>query len=219
LRVLLGEPPIDWDMVRSYADMKPWLGRRGLHPAEVIQREVLTKGHRALVVYGGMHFQRKLIWANFEDLPDDPEYRMLVGHLEHAGVKVFTVWTNSFARLDSVQADIRTWPKPSLAILRGTTLGAADFTFFYPFENVARGTLQDNKLVPIPRTQWRSLPMEQQFDAVLYLGPPASITYSRMSPALCADTAYMRMRLQRMALMQEPMGSEEAGRLKRYCAR
>jgi uncharacterized protein YjiS (DUF1127 family) len=42
--------------------------------------------------------------------------------------------------------------------------------------------------------------MEQQFDAVLYLAPPAEITMSRLGKALCADPAYMKMRRERLEL-------------------
>ena len=30
------------------------------------------------------------------------------------------------------------WPAPSIAIVRGTPLGAADFTFYYPSETMGR---------------------------------------------------------------------------------
>jgi hypothetical protein len=34
--------------------------------------------------------------------------------------------------------------------------------------------------MPISREQWRLLPMEDQFDAVLYVGPPAAVTRSQL---------------------------------------
>ena len=67
--------------------------------------------------------------------------------------------------------------------------------------------------------------MEDQFDAVLYLGPPSSITIRRseIAPSLCVDTDYMKMRLSRMALMEPPGATPPPGvvspseRLQRYC--
>lgn len=67
--------------------------------------------------------------------------------------------------------------------------------------------------------------MEDQFDAVLYLGPSSSITIRRseIAPSLCADADDMKMRLSRMALMgtaghEAPPGIvSPAERLKRYC--
>jgi hypothetical protein len=43
--------------------------------------------------------------------------------------------------------------------------------------------------------------MEEQFDAVLYLGPVSSITMSQLPAALCGDAEYTKMRLRRMALL------------------
>jgi len=191
LRVLLGEPPIDWDTVRTRDELWQWLTQRDTHAVEVIHREVLAKGRRALVVYGGMHLLRKPP----EDGPG------IVSRLERAGTKVFSIWTNTYADLDALQADVRSWPKPSLAILRGNRLGAEAFARYAPGE----------------RVDWRSRPAEEQFDALLYVGPPSTITQSRMSRALCADAAYMKMRLQRISLMDALMGPQQADQLRRYC--
>jgi hypothetical protein len=76
--------------------------------------------------------------------------------------------------------------------------------------------VRDGMPVPMPREEWRSLRMEDQFDAVLYLGPRSAMTSARVSPARCADQPYLKMRLRRMALM--PGSEPEIDRLKRYCA-
>jgi hypothetical protein len=41
LRILLGDPPINWSEVRNANDHRAWLLRRDSHPAELVQREVL----------------------------------------------------------------------------------------------------------------------------------------------------------------------------------
>jgi len=53
--------------------------------------------------------------------------------LEKAGVKVFSVWTFTGLgqELPTLQPDIATW-KPSLTLIKDTTLGTAPFTFYYP---------------------------------------------------------------------------------------
>jgi hypothetical protein len=62
--------------------------------------------------------------------------------------------------------------------------------------------------------------MEEQFDAVLYLGPPSTMTVAKLSPALCADRGYMEMRLGRLAIIAPPPGAPflPADRLREYCA-
>ncbi|WP_221327535.1 hypothetical protein [Actinoplanes sp. L3-i22] len=53
IRVLLGDPPVDWSRVRSRKEVEE-LDRDG-HMASVIKREVLAKGRRALIFYGSNH--------------------------------------------------------------------------------------------------------------------------------------------------------------------
>ena len=61
LRVLLGDPPIDWSAVRTREDVGRWLALRG-HVVEVIKREVLSRNRRALVVSGDGHLRRYSKW-------------------------------------------------------------------------------------------------------------------------------------------------------------
>jgi hypothetical protein len=60
---------------------------------------------------------------------------------------------------------------------------------------------------------------EEQIDAVLYLGPPATMTTSMLPAALCADEQYLSMRVARMQLDPGPPGSPTPrDRLRRNCA-
>lgn len=207
LRVLLGDPPIDWSTVRNREDLvKQWEGQRNEYPADLIRREVLAKGRRALIVYGGMHLQRKDLLTNYKTS------ETMVGLLEsYTPGTVFTIWTNTKADLETVQGDVSSWPKPSLVKLRGTVLGTKEFTFYYAVDVVVR----DSKGTPVPQEARRSLRMEDQFDAVLYLGPPSSITYSHPLPTLCGDPSYVKMRSMRMALLFPP---ERVEQFKKNCA-
>jgi hypothetical protein len=217
LRVLLGDPPVDWDRV-SRQDLNEWqhaMATRDSHPADVIRREVLAKRRRALIICGDMHFQRKNLSFNYET--SDPQARTIVNLLEDSApaTKVFSIWTNTAADLRMLQPDVSSWPRPSLATIRGTVLGAADFTSYYRFGDdrvVSRG----GSFVPIARDQWRTLRMEDQVDAVLYLGSPSEITFRGLSPALCADADYMKMRLARFAVVGLPQAA--ADRLNQFCS-
>ena len=193
LRVILGDPPIDWDALRTAEEHRAWIAtpiaHRDRFPFEVIQREVVARKRRALVIYGDLHFNR---WN--PQVPPGAADRSnnIVDLLEQSGVKVFSIHTSTIrVDLRTLQQDIGSWPKPSLSILEGTTLGAADFTTYYPAPNLKAA---DGRPL-FPR------PMAQQFDAVLYLGSPSEITQSRLSPALCADAAYMTMRRGRINLL------------------
>jgi hypothetical protein len=204
LRVLLGDPPIEWESVHSRDDHAKWFAQRDSFPAVLIQREVLAKNRRALLIYGSMHLVRHVIGTNYS-VSSEPSAQPLVTLLERADgrPKVFTVWTNSFTEMDTIQMNVREWPQPSLALLPGTILGAADFADYYPFQT-ERGEIRDGQYVPITRAEWRKLPMEQQFDAVLYLGASSTLTKSRVTRALCADSAYREMRRDRMRRSEMP---------------
>ena len=58
LRVLLGDPPIDWSRVRSREDLAFSLPFRDQFYASVVRYQVLAKGRRALLIMGDGHFRR-----------------------------------------------------------------------------------------------------------------------------------------------------------------
>jgi hypothetical protein len=206
VRVLLGDPPIDWDAIQTREDYTPWIDMRDAHPAAMLQTEVIAKRRRALLVYGTGHLQRKQVMSNFE--MEDWRAQTIVSLVERAGpTKVFTI-----ASADRKHAD--GWTPPALFYLRGTPLGTLDVTEF--FGGFGRFTVRDGKMVPVPKVQWRTLRAEEQFDALLYLGPPSVATSPEpFSTALCAEPGYVDMRLRRLALAHLPPSETE--RLKKLC--
>jgi hypothetical protein len=181
-------------------------GDRDGHAAAVIRREVLAKGRRALLVYGEMHLTRKSPFGTAM-----PAWVSIVERLERDDrARIFSIWTYTIGGdIATLAADVTSWPTPSLAILAGSRLGQAEFGFYYPFE--VRGPGGVIKAAPGP--------MAEQFDALLYLGPTRSLTYSRLGAAECADSGYLAMRSRRMALAagDTALGPVRA-RLERSCA-
>jgi hypothetical protein len=168
LRVLLGDPPVDWNSSRSILEQIRDYGTRDAFPLPLILREVVAKHRRALLIYGDGHFSRK---------PDAAE-RSIVSLLESTGTRVFSINTNGDnADLEELQHGIFKWPVPSLTLIRGTTLEQAPF-----------------KSSPYPSTT--VIAEDKQFDAILYLGHPLTMTYARFTPQLCEDAEYIRLRSQ-----------------------
>lgn len=213
LRVLLSDPPIDWTVVRSRDDHFKWLSLRDSYPAALIVTEVLAKQRRALVVYGHLHFQRKNVFSNLE--MSDWRMQTIVSLLESSTpAAIFSIWR--FAdEVRAVQPDAASWPAPSLAVLRGTTLGAVDITAFTPIP--MRFQFEGERRVQVSRERWRNLRTEDQFDAVLYLGPSSAMTQTPLSATICADSSYVRERLRRITLTGIPRA--EADRVTQLCAR
>jgi hypothetical protein len=59
--------------------------------------------------------------------------------------------------------------------------------------------------------------MQDRFDALLYLGPSAAITYSKTPKALCADPDYVNMRAARLAAMRSFGGPSPADQFHAWC--
>ena len=55
LRVLLGDPPIDWSAIRTPADFPRAYGYRDWFYADVVERKVLDKHRRGLLIMGSTH--------------------------------------------------------------------------------------------------------------------------------------------------------------------
>ena len=144
MRVLLGDPPIDWKSVTSPADedMNDW---RDAHFAWVVEREVIRKGHKALLFAGGAHISRKVILPNsLIHLLDArfPKKTLVVSAVDLTRIK------------PALASRIRTWPVTSATEVRGTWLGNAyvgDIGFA-----LSSGSVQDD------------------VDVVLYLSPMRS---------------------------------------------
>jgi hypothetical protein len=213
LRVIAGDPPIDWSNITSPEDHQRWIELRDSYPADLIRRQVLDRGRRALVIYGQGHLQRRQILSNYD--MSTWQSQTVVSLLEHdAAVRVFNIWTmidNSV----KLPEEVTTWHVPSIATLRGTTLGATDFEAYSGgFGFGARFSVRSGKLVPLERHEWQTMPMEDQFDALLYLGPPSSMTSATIPSALCQDSSFVAERLQRLMRFAPPV---EVDNLQKAC--
>jgi hypothetical protein len=112
LRVLLGDPPIDWQHVRTLADLRKSSNGRSIFPAELIAREVIAKHRRALVIYGGLHLMRQNLQGE-----------NLIERLDtHAPGTAFVVIGHPFANLAALGIESRSWQQPTLVLTSGTSL-------------------------------------------------------------------------------------------------
>ena len=204
LRVLLGDTPYTYDPANPAAPTR----RNDIFPAELIQREVIAKKRKALIVYGDMHYLRRQAEPPppMPGQPVRPPSGTIVSLLEKAGVKVFSVWTFTGLgqELPTLQPDIATWKKPSLTLIKDTTLGTAPFTFYYPKGSGMMMRPGPNGPVMIDLGEAIGGVMQEQFDAVLYLGPKTEITYGELPKSLCADPEYVEMRASRLSAMRPP---------------
>lgn len=204
LRIIAGDPPIDWDHVISSRDHRRWIELRDSYPADLIRRQVLDRGRRALVIYGQGHLQRRQIMSNYDMTTWQAQTVVSLLERDH-GAHVFNIWTLLDKNVE-LPAGVTSWRVPSLAALRGTTLGARDFGRYN--RGLGDGTrfgVKGGQLVPVPRAEWKTMRMEDQFDALLYLGPPASMVIASVPPALCEDADFVKRRVERLSRFGLPI--------------
>lgn len=216
LRILLGDPPIDWSRVQSAAELEAWDARRDSHAAEVIKREVLEKHRRALALYGSWHCAARNDKTNFTTADS---LRALLDQSNPGSVFALHVFGREDADPRGIEPTIASWPPMTSARLATTTLGAVDWSAV----NALDGRVEREAGVrkALSRTEWRKRSLAEQYDAVIYLAPPSAISIARLSAERCGDTQYLRMRTQRMALSLgiSPEGTpgDPIGQLRQYC--
>ena len=210
LRVVLGEPPIDWDHIKRREDHRRWVVRRDTFVGDLIVRDVVERGRRALVIYGNLHFPRKEILTNYD--MRDYQAQTLVSVIEAAGHKVFVLFGDS-AGIEALQPGIKSWPPLSVLLVKGTRIGAADFAEINPV-GTRYAILGPDRFEPLPKSSWTARRVDEQVDAIMYLGGAGPT--AGLARETCADPAYVPMRMERMRLAGLP--PEQAERVKRMCS-
>ena len=112
IRVLLGDPPVDWTSIRGAAEIDANYARRDRHPATVIQQEVLKRNRRALIIYGEGHL------LTSGPLGADTLVDIL---RRESQARIFTI-SNSYPDLTPFESGAR-WPVPALVKVKGTRVG------------------------------------------------------------------------------------------------
>ena len=176
VRLVLGDPAFEWAKIDNADELKK-VEDRDQAFADTVEREVLAKKHRALLIAGVPHALRKLA----KPTPDDdgfsePTATQII-EKKHPG-SVFVV---ALVTTPAAAATMKMPPPPSFRVVHGSPLAKLDFVLIAPATKatpvVINGKhdwkLEDSKA-------WA--PMDQVVDGVLYLGgdetrvfPPASI--------------------------------------------
>ena len=172
LRVLAGDPPIDWSKVKSASDV--YLDRDAT-TALVMQKEVLLKHRKALMLFGDFHLfhSNKTAPVGLESAVQRyeqtfPGLTLVIGSL--------MVFPDSTGPTDAEwEARMRAWPVPSIVQnIRGTWLADVDRTYF-------------SKMV----------------DAYLYLGPRDLMLVETRAAEIFSNKEYMTELRRRAAIISD----------------
>jgi hypothetical protein len=193
LRVLAGDPPIDWNQVKNAHDIAKFTDRDG-SIASVMENEVLSKHRKALMLFGIFHLLR--------GGGVGPGNAVTIYEKDYPGRTFVISWLGDFeANLQSLSSSpFAKWPVPSLVPAKGTWLGALGLGNFSP------RTIWTDKDCNVhnefPKNEQK--PMSDLVDAFLYLGPQDLRLKEQMPADIALDRDYMAELLRRMALMGMP---------------
>ncbi len=191
LRVLGGDPPFDWDQIKTAEDLhKAVLSlRRDTGIASVIEKEVLAKHRKALMLMGTFH----LLHGAGATAMTETKYPNSTFVISEFG----TFGENP---ADPSKTPFASWPIPALARVKGTWVGKLDLKNFLPPPYVIDQDCNPHTDFTGPLRK----PVEELFDAVLYLGPQDLRLWEKIPADIVLDADYMKERRRREALPGSP---------------
>lgn len=208
LRVLACDPPIDWSKVKTREDFgrRQYLERDN-SIAAIMEKEVLSKHRKALMLFGTAHLFHQDNTAVGLYEKDYPGVTLVVA--EHTG---FGNWTPLEKYNDQFEARMAALPVPSLVEdLKGTWLAELlDET--YSSGNVFFGVADGGKLPSGPakaKGTFSELPPEallkfsKKVDAYLYLGPRDLLLNEPTPAEILLDKDYMAELQRRAVFLRE----------------
>lgn len=176
LRVLAGEPPVDWDQIKSMEDIIK-LVHRDASAASVMEKEVLTKHRKALMLYGTFHLLHGVGGSAVSLYEKDyPNLTLVISELGIFETDLPTLSSSRFLN----------WPIPSLARAKGTWLAAFELDHFLPPGTRIDQDCNVHHEFPKPLQK----PMENFVDAFLYLGPQDLRLRERLPADVALDATY-----------------------------
>jgi len=203
LRIFLGDPPVDWSMVKDAADFKPFMDRDAFY-AEVMARNC---GHeRCLLICGGEHFYWK-----------DPLANLRPPSAHKNALEYYRTTVGNAKKIESVlslysQAEIfAQYPIPSLLSthalpLRTMRFGQVDQSPVMILKEV------DGETKPVEVRADDTLAVSEVVDWVLYLGKADE--QREPPPSLYQDRAYVRELYRRSKIVGDAFGFDLSADIK-----
>ena len=195
LRVLAGDSPVDWDQIKSAADVIR-LVHRDESIASVMEKEVLSKHRKALMLFGAFHTLHNTPGSAVSLYEKDyPNLTFVISELGIFDTDLPSLHDSKFV----------SWPIPAVARAKGTWLGALDLAHFIP----PGIRIDQDCIAHHEHPKALQKPMEELVDAFLYLGPQDLRLREKIPADIALDVSY-RTELQRgSALLGFPNGASE----------
>jgi hypothetical protein len=155
IRVLLGDPPIDWNHTHSEHQVHRLLLRRERFMARIIVRDVLDHGERAIVIAGLAHVERSVVQT------DHPNVTGIIDRTRPGAM--FVVGTHLGFPKTSWEQALSSWSSPAIASLEGTWIGRLP-----KGEGLAEDALDAMLFLGLPDSLHLSIPLPSVYRDDLY---------------------------------------------------
>lgn len=186
MRILCGDPNIDWKHITKGSEVWPYLSRRDESYTDVVEHEVIQKHRRALLIMGALHFLR-----SYEPFPGykkfDIEHQF---RLRSATTYLIVFGTNTTDYSGEEDPRFASWSPPVIVSLMDNWVG----------DLAALPVLsQGDRRVAEPRASTdlasrsanpRVLKLKEVADALLYVGSLHALISVPMPSSELNGTAY-----------------------------
>jgi hypothetical protein len=198
LRVVAADPPVDWSGTRQEIEVTKQRFPRDLHFFQIIDREVIGKRQKALLIFGGGHLYRHW-WNPFATGSTPPNLIDLLD--QKARGSVFVIMMHTFVERDAdLESRLKAWKAPAMARLEGTWLGLRSTDPL--MQTSAERGFPDGTVARAKVNAYLGLKLQDLADAYLYLGDMESLTASVPTPAFfTANPDYMQELRRRFRLI------------------
>ena len=199
VRVLLGDPPIDWSRVNTPEELEPWLERESSY-VDVLEQEVLAKGRKALVLIGSGHCMKRTPRDGFGAETTDRSWlahRLAVRHPERAFAVYSFFAKGPLAAFEGVEE----WTEPTWIDLASAPVRRASFGLIAPRLLVRREVDGEQRWAPLEPDDWPEMPV--MADALLYLGEEDPAEEIPPRPRTYREEERLRELLRRARLLDE----------------
>jgi hypothetical protein len=193
LRIVAADPPIDWSKIHSYQDLTPFFDRDG-SIASVMEREVLSKDRKALMLFGVFHILHG---------GGPGEGDAVTRYEHHYPGRTFVIsdlgyYGTDDESLGDANASSGIWP--SLLRTKNSRLGSLGLDSFMPTPIT---TDQDCNVVDAFAGNLSNT-VADQIDAFLYLAPQGLQLVEPLPADIALDRVYRSEWLRRMKLAGLP---------------
>lgn len=197
IHIWLADPKIDWAKIHTNQEWGALVRTRDTHAAQIIEDQIMSRGKKALIIYGGGHFIR-------DDGQPMKQLRELIDDRHPGALQVMLPYIGFLEKDCSakLEREFHDWPVPAIATpVRGSSLEQAlqpEGCHVMKFGNGADIPEEDTKLQKLIADNLAGL----SGDGLLYLGPASTLTISPKSPDVYMDQDFrteMSRRLQIIA--------------------